>query len=489
MKRSNPISSIFGIILTVLLFVGLGLSLWINRGLAFSPGPITAIKQANITLGGYSSHADFEKQCGNCHQPLKTDLASQCFTCHEEINQQINGGEGLHSAIQASKDCSTCHPDHRGRDFNPTLASYQLFDHSAAGFSLNWHQENYDATPMLCSECHQSADFSDMTNQTCIDCHGDHDPDFILTHHQDYGPNCLQCHDGSDRMLNFDHNQTSFSLSGRHEQILCTDCHVNTQINDTPSECKDCHGEPSIHQGLFDQACEGCHSASSWTEAKLDNQPFTHFESAGFSLTLHQRDYADQTITCLTCHPENLQTTDLKQCIECHEQHDKTFMSDHQQQFGSDCMVCHDGIDRLSNYEHVNFFPLDGKHASSECTDCHTDNTYRGTASECWQCHQEPDIHAGVFGDSCDDCHTAEAWSPATLLKHEFPLNHGLDDQSLQLQCDGCHTTNYIDYTCYNCHEHQPDEMTKTHLSQGISEQDIPQCVNCHPSGTDANSQ
>jgi hypothetical protein len=488
MKRSNPISSIFGIILTVLLFVGLGLSLWINRGLAFNPGPITAVKQTNVTLGGFTSHADFEKQCGSCHQPLKTDLATQCLSCHQEIARQINMDQGLHSSIQATNDCSTCHPDHRGRDFNPTLASYQLFDHSATGFSLNWHQENYDATPMLCLECHLSADFSDMNNQICIDCHGDHDPDFTLAHLQDFGSNCLQCHDGSDRMLNFDHNQTGFPLSGKHGQINCTDCHVNAQINDTPSECKDCHEEPSIHQGLFDQSCEICHSTSSWTDAKLDNQPFAHFESTGFSLTLHQRDYADQAITCLTCHPENLQTTDLQKCAECHEQHDAIFMSDHQQQYGSDCMVCHDGVDRLSNFDHANFFPLDGKHASSECTDCHTNNTYRGTVSECWQCHQEPDIHAGVFGLSCDDCHATEAWSPATLLKHEFPLNHGLDDQSLQLQCDSCHTTNYIDYTCYNCHEHQPDEMTKIHLSEGIGEQEIPQCVNCHPSGTDTNS-
>jgi hypothetical protein len=289
-------------------------------------------------------------------------------------------------------------------------------------------------------------------------------------------------------MLNFDHNQTGFSLSGNHEQIICTECHVSAQINDTPNECKDCHVEPSMHQGLFDQSCEACHSADSWTDAKIDNQPFAHFESTGFSLTLHQKDYAEQAITCLTCHPENLQTTDLQKCTECHEQHDMTFMSDHQQQFGSDCMVCHDGVDRLSNYDHANFFPLDGKHASSECTDCHTNNTYRGTTSECWQCHQEPDIHAGVFGESCDDCHTAEAWSPATLLKHDFPLNHGLDDQSLQLQCDSCHTTNYIEYTCYNCHDHQPDEMAKIHLSKEIGEQDITQCVSCHPLGRDTNN-
>jgi hypothetical protein len=489
MKRLNPISSLFGLILTVLLFIGLGMTLWFNRGLAFSPGPVTAKSKTSVTINGFASHADFEKQCGSCHEPLKTDIATKCLTCHKAELQQIQTGDGVHSAVLQVNQCGTCHPDHRGRNFDPTLASYQLFDHSTTSFSLNWHQENYDATPMQCSECHKNQDFSLIDNQPCLDCHGANDQDFTLSHLQDYGSNCLDCHDGQDRMQNFDHSQTSFSLIGKHEEIKCAECHINGVLSDTPKECQDCHSEPVIHLGSFEQTCEACHTSESWSPAKITDQSFSHFETTGFSLVLHQTDYSTQNITCVTCHPNDLQTLDIQTCIDCHSQHDMSFMSDHQEQFGVECMVCHDGVDRLSNFEHANFFLLDGKHATLDCSACHADKLFRGTIQECWQCHQEPEIHAGVFGLSCDDCHTAEAWSPATLLKHEFPLNHGIDDQSLQFQCDTCHTTNYIDYTCSNCHEHKPDEMIKIHLAQGVNEQELPDCVKCHPTGTSAGPQ
>jgi hypothetical protein len=159
-------------------------------------------------------------------------------------------------------------------------------------------------------------------------------------------------------------------------------------------------------------------------------------------------------------------------------------MADHQEQFGDDCMVCHDGVDRLSNFDHANFFPLDGKHSSIQCLDCHAEKVFRGTPTECWQCHTEPEVHSGVFGLKCSYCHSTEAWSPASLRQHSFPLNHGVDDQNLQLQCDVCHGTNYIDYTCYYCHDHQPSEIIQSHQAIGITEQDLPACINCHPSGT-----
>ena len=158
-------------------------------------------------------------------------------------------------------------------------------------------------------------------------------------------------------------------------------------------------------------------------------------------------------------------------------------MTDHQRQYGSECMGCHDGVDRMSNFDHSKFFPLEGKHLSIQCTDCHIDNLYRGTPAECWQCHKEPEIHAGVFGLKCDYCHKADAWSPAGLYQHKFPLDHGLEDQNLQQDCKNCHGGNYVDYTCYNCHDHQPDEINQSHLAIGITEQDIPACANCHPDG------
>jgi hypothetical protein len=406
------------------------------------------------------------------------------LNCHVEVDQQIKTGQGIHSQLPKLNECVSCHPEHQGRGFDPTKASFQLFDHSTAGFSLNWHQVNYDATPMQCSECHTNSTYSIVNNQPCLDCHSGHENNFAQTHLGDFGSNCLGCHDGKDRMINFDHSQTGYPIEGKHSGIKCTDCHTSENIKVTLKECKDCHTEPTTHQGVFVQTCDTCHTPQGWSPANLNGQSFAHFDTTGFSLALHQADYSKQAITCTTCHPKNLQTTDIQTCIDCHNQKDTTFMSAHEQQFGTECMVCHDGVDRLSNFNHANFFPLDGKHASVKCEDCHVKNVYRGTPAECWQCHKEPDIHTGVFGMKCFYCHSADAWSPANLRQHNFPVNHGLTDQNTQLRCDACHGTNYVDYTCYSCHDHQPNEIAQSHQAVGIAAQDLPACAKCHPAGT-----
>ena len=483
MKRPNPVGSLLGLSLTILLFVGLGISLWFNRGLAFSPGKVTAKSQVGVMIDGFSSHAEFEKQCKLCHDPLNTNLATKCLECHTDIKDQILSKQGVHSLIATINECASCHPEHRGRKFDPTLASFKLFDHSKTSFNLTWHQENYDATPMQCSACHKETNFLVVDNQTCLDCHAGHDQAFGQVHVQDFGQDCLGCHDGVDRMQTFDHSQTGFALDGKHTQIKCTDCHKSASVKDTPKDCKGCHAEPSMHQGLFEQTCDTCHTTVNWSPATLDGKPFSHVATAAISLVKHQSDYASQPITCNTCHPKGLQTFDMQTCIDCHSQHDVAFMTEHVGQFTAQCLVCHDGVDRLSNFQHANFFPLDGKHAALQCADCHANKVFRGTPSECSQCHPEPQIHAGVFGLKCNYCHTSSAWSPASLQEHGFPLNHGLKDMTTQPQCDTCHGTNYVEYTCYNCHDHQLDEITKSHLAAGISQGDIPNCARCHPDG------
>src|SRR4030042_2383796 len=196
MKRLNPVGSLFGFFLTFVLIIGLGLSLWYDRGLAFSPGPVTAMSKDGVALQGFSSHAEFEKQCSYCHEPIKTDLASKCEECHENVKQQLLIGQGVHSQTGNVNGCDSCHADHRGRDFNPTKSAYQLFNHSTTAFSLNWHLINYDASPMQCNACHKKDDFGDVPNQECLNCHGSQKVNFTQSHTQDFGSDCLSCHDG-----------------------------------------------------------------------------------------------------------------------------------------------------------------------------------------------------------------------------------------------------------------------------------------------------
>jgi hypothetical protein len=224
MKRLNPVGSLLGLLLTLLLFIGLGFSLWFNRGLAFSPGKVTAKSAVGVEIQGYTSHADFEKQCVTCHEPLTSNLATKCLNCHTDVDQETKTGLGIHSQLATVNECASCHPEHRGRDFDPTKASFQLFDHSTAGFSLNWHQVNYDATPLQCSECHKSIKYSIVDNKPCLDCHSGHEKNFAKAHIGDFGANCLGCHDGQDRMINFEHSQTGYALenTGRSSARIAT---------------------------------------------------------------------------------------------------------------------------------------------------------------------------------------------------------------------------------------------------------------------------
>lgn len=96
---------------------------------------------------------------------------------------------------------------------------------------------------------------------------------------------------------------------------------------------------------------------------------------------------------------------------------------------------------------------------------------------ECRACHEEPAIHAERFGMNCARCHGLQAWKPALLTKHTFPLDHGGD----QLACQTCHVTTYAGYTCYGCHDHQPAAMEAAH--DDLEAPELESCASCHPTG------
>ncbi|NUM44197.1 MAG: hypothetical protein HUU38_05775 [Anaerolineales bacterium] len=473
MRRQHPFLSPSGIVLTLFLTVILALLFWLTGGQMFSPGPLTAQAETGETRGGVASHAEIAT-CNTCHQPLKTKQAVLCLDCHTEIQTELATTDGLHAKLDPQLPCFACHADHQGPDFDPTLASVENFDHTITSFSLLWHQVDYNAAPLACAGCHPGDDFS-VDQQTCRTCHTDHDAPFMTQHEQDFGTDCLACHDGVDRMTDFDHAQTAFPLEGKHVDTSCVGCHTDQQFADLSTECAACHAEPAIHAGLFDPTCETCHTPAGWTPATLGETAFDHAQTR-FSLAQHQADFSGKVLNCASCHVTNLETMDQKVCTTCHAQADATFMTAHEQQFGADCLACHDGVDRMHDFDHASVFVLDGRHAEIECASCHANQQFAGTPAECVACHEEPSIHAGVFGLQCETCHSTTAWTPASLKVHTFPLDHGGEGV---IACETCHTTTYVQYTCDACHD--PVEMREEHNEEGIS--DITNCMECHPTG------
>jgi hypothetical protein len=502
MKRQHPLFSTLGITLTAILLVGLGAVLWRSGGKAFSPGRLSAQGRAGVTIGGFSSHAEFERYCSYCHAPLETTMDVLCLECHVNVADQVSSGDGSHGSIEQVNLCMDCHADHRGEQFDMLASAFDKFDHSGTGFSLVRHQLDYDTGLIECYDCHLSAEQFETSLESCAGCHGAHAPDFIRAHQQDFGSDCLVCHDGQDRMTDFDHAATLFPLEGKHAALSCAACHSiemrNTFLSapgapgaeqgqgdlfqGTPGECSLCHREPDLHAGLFPDDCAACHRTAAWTPAVWDSQTFNHDQGTRFSLVLHALDYDGRPITCSDCHQGNFRDSGSQACVSCHIRGERTagFMDEHLAQFGTGCLDCHDGIDRMSGFDHARVFVLDGAHSTIDCQACHIDYKFTGLSGECVDCHAEPEIHLGFFGLACQNCHSTVAWVPASLRFHDFPLDHGGEGQ---VPCETCHNQTYLEYTCYGCHEHQQADIQEEHIEEGISLSELKDCVECHPTG------
>lgn len=496
MRRPYTFFSPFSLVLTLIMVLSLSLSVWLRGGMAFSPGRLSAKNRPNMVLGGFTSHAEFESECKRCHQPGKTTQNVLCLECHITIAEQLTRQTGAHGKMSPTRPCANCHPDHQGQDFDPGLAALPFYDHSTANFSLAHHRFNYDLSPMACSACHvaESVDFV-ADPLRCNSCHTQEDAAFMLEHNEEFGTACLSCHNGQDGLAQFDHAATRFPLEGKHSTLSCVQCHSNARsavtsqagevsamglFSGLSTACVDCHPQPASHAGVFEASCDACHDPSGWQPARLNGALFDHETGTEFSLALHPVDYSGQPMACKACHPAGFSSADTGTCSACHSSHDAEFMQQHTAQVGPACLECHDGRDRMRGFDHQMIFALEGAHAKVACLECHKGGVYQTSASQCVQCHAEPAIHAGFFGLECQDCHTSEAWSPAYLKDHAFPLDHG---ESGPTACQVCHPTSYVEYTCYGCHEHQAGEIIEEHSEEGISPQELNNCTECHPTG------
>ncbi|RMF03366.1 MAG: hypothetical protein D6768_06135 [Chloroflexi bacterium] len=486
-KRQHPIFSPLALISTILLACGLLGWMYVAGGQAFSPGELSAVNHSDEQLEGVSTHADFEHVCTECHTPFVGVEARLCERCHTDVAQQQQNEDGLHSRFENVKRCQDCHTEHKGSQFDQFAAALVDFDHTVTDFSLEKHMLDYQNSPIACETCHENTGRKfTMVVSACADCHQAADAEFVSVHTEAFGQDCLACHDGHDTMAGFtlEAHAETFALTGAHVDTTCEKCHAGGVFEGTEHACEACHTEPDAHAQMFGVECASCHSPEGWQPALLDGEPFDHAVSTSFSLVKHQTNYNDAAFTCRTCHAA-AQPVEFAnaQCVECHQPADPQFMAEHTAQFGQACMDCHNGTGEMTEFDHNQVFVLDGQHAPLECEACHANKVFKGTPKDCAGCHQEPVVHAGLFGLQCDNCHTSGGWQPAQLTRHNFPLDHGGEGE---IACETCHTATYVEYTCYNCHAHDPAETEQQHLQENIGAEELLNCVECHPTGQES---
>ncbi len=194
--------------------------------------------------------------------------------------------------------------------------------HNETDFKLTFA---HSAIP--CNVCHfkeQKWSFK-ISGNKCVSCHANFHENAISNNFFDEN-NCESCHSTKTwTNVTFDHNKTKFQLTGKHENVSCSNCHFvfenNTIIKQKFSSlnlnCSQCHDD--VHQGQFiendKELCENCHTTNNWQPTLFDHNQ-----------TMFIIDGAHQKVDCFECHKTNTKNgisfvqykiEDIR-CISCH---------------------------------------------------------------------------------------------------------------------------------------------------------------------------
>ncbi len=280
------------------------------------------------------------------------------------------------------------------------------------------------------------------------------------------------------------HNQTGFALEGRHRDVACTACHINSVYKGTPTRCYDCHWQrrqDDRYRLQLGSQCETCHRPVSWAAARFD-----HAGNTGVPL-----NGAHAQAACQSCHPNGNFRAASTTCISCHQRDFQAAQNPNHVAAGfpTNCETCHRASDTSFNrarFDHNAAFPLRGMHASTTCTSCHRGNVFRGTARDCVGCHRTeyertatPNHAAAGFPTTCESCHreTDSGWRGIGFNHNQY---FSLVGNHAQAACTTCHRNNVYRGTardCVGCHQDAYNRTTSpNHAAAGFPTQ----CESCH---------
>jgi hypothetical protein len=325
---------------------------------------------------GRKVHGDFG-ECSDCHSTAgfrgsRFDHASTGFRldgAHDVVTCK-----SCHLDREADRDCATCHQDphdteeacvscHSTSAWKPS--TFDLFRHASTAFPL---AESHREVP--CASCHVTPRTMKPPTE-CARCHLD-------AHAGRLGSDCKRCHatDRFDPASRFDHGETALPLRGKHAAIDCARCHriERTAASPPPStECKACH---LTGHGAIGDRCDDCHRDQDRSFVFARGR--SRFDHEGTRFPLERRHRA---IACKSCHPKE-GPDPVPVCAVCH-------VDPHSGQMGRQCEDCHrEDNFRLARFDHdQTSFPLRGRHFSTPCARCHTNQRWVGLTDDCFDCH------------------------------------------------------------------------------------------------------
>lgn len=237
--------------------------------------------------------------------------------------------------------------------------------------------------------------------------------------------------------------------------------------------------------------------------------------------------HAKYETQCDACHSSFAKEEKTTLCLDCHEEISedrntkKGFHGQWSLAANNSCDTCHtdhEGRDAdilgilPESFDHVDTrFPLQGIHKSTVCESCHKPGKkFREASSQCVDCHGSDDVHNGVLGEQCSDCHHPRSWQQLLPFDHDetdFPLR----GQHQKLSCSSCHIGQQFEFLrtgCVDCHKSSDihggsngDQCDSCHSVEGWDQvdfnhadtefpligkhDDIP-CNACHVDGLDA---
>lgn len=405
------------------------------------------------------AHQKIEGECSKCHAAFsKGGQKALCVSCHDKAGADIKAGRGFHgrNPAIASKECKTCHTEHKGRNFDIVGLNREAFNHAFTDFKLVGAHVN-----AACSACHLAGRKMRDTPGDCFSCHKKND-----VHNRSMGENCASCHNADSwRATAFDHSKTDFALTGAHAKTQCSACHPSAHYKDTPATCQSCHGLQDVHRGVYGKKCNQCHTTARWSAAKFD-----HSRTAFPLLGRHG------ALQCVNCHTPAMATAKLATgCVNCHNADDV-----HKGVNGAACRNCHSE----SSWKTVRFdhdkdtrFLLRGAHSKLVCNDCHKQDERKfKLQTACASCHAHDDPHKGQLGTACATCHGETNWHDNVRFDHDlaaFPLL----GMHATAPCEACHATPAFKdmgkdagKDCFACHG--TDDVHKGAMGKD--------CATCH---------